>query len=126
MVGQGPAIPFFHPETVMKTGSFPSKLIAALIVSAIAVLPDTGIGKEYNQRKHVGPAQGAKIQRAIAKSWQIQAEQEGGGRGGRRGDIANTGCGGLEIGAVQPGARNPRDQVIVIQGDIINAPRNCR
>ncbi|MCB1970757.1 MAG: hypothetical protein R3D03_21180 [Geminicoccaceae bacterium] len=101
------------------------KLIWACVMAMIMAPPIDGMGKEYNQRKHVDPAQGAKIQRAIARSWMMQSEQ-GGRKGGRQDDITNTGCGGLRIGNIDQGAKSPRDQVIVIQGDIINAPRNCR
>ncbi|MEZ5823355.1 MAG: hypothetical protein R3C97_00975 [Geminicoccaceae bacterium] len=109
----------------MQTSSRSEKLVAALLVATIMAMPDAGLSKEYNQRKHVAPAQGAKIQRAIAKSWVLQAEQGGRGAGGE-GDLVNTGCGGLNIGNVLPGAKTPDDQLIVIKGDVINAPRNCR
>ena len=102
-----------------------SSYIVPAILAAMLFAPAAVSAKEYNKRQHVGPQQGAKIQRAIANSWMLQATQ-GGKRAGGQDDVTNTGCGGINLGNIQPGAEAPRDQVIVIQGDVINAPRNCR
>lgn len=46
-----------------------------------------------------------------------------------RGDVVETGCRGVSIGVVKDAkaARNLREQITIVQGDVINAPgRNCR
>ena len=97
----------------------------ASIFSVIAVVGVSAVAeaKEYNRRQNIAPEVQSTLQRTLAKN-----------RKGVPGnavvitdDIVNTGCGSLEIGNIaetRPGQKIDRD--IIITGNVINAPRNCR
>lgn len=98
--------------------------ISRLAVAIGMALVTPAAAKEYNKPQGPQPEQLAKIQRTLSNT---RVLNQLGANDGTRGDVVNTGCGALEIGNVQssrPGQRVNRD--IIITGDIINAPQNCR
>ncbi len=101
-------------------------LRSAAILSLVGFLgvSSPALAKEYNKRPFADPATSAKLNKALAASRNAKSKY-----GGTvlRGDVVNTGCGELSVGNVKearPGARINNE--VIIKGDIINAPRNCR
>lgn len=101
-------------------------MLTVLLATLAAVLPAQA--REYNKRTHIPPGQRAKVNNAIAQSWQIRATAGRDQRLPAGADIVSTSCGSLEVGrlpAGRPGRPAPREQIIVA-GDIININQNCR
>lgn len=98
--------------------------LALLALAILVALPVEA--REYNKRTHIPPAQRAKVNSAIARTWMIRATTgQGEGLTTPGADVINTRCGSLEVGSLPANGRLPREQIIVA-GDIININQNCR
>jgi hypothetical protein len=93
------------------------KLILALPL-ILALVPSLATSQELNKRANAPPADQATVGRLIPKA-RVQAAEEGKDLGK---DIVNTDCSPLQIGNVQPekNAPLPRDNAVVVQGNIVN------
>lgn len=99
----------------MRTGL----VVAAIWISAIGTAEAGGSSIDAGAR--------AKVMSTLAKTYQKGKAPDGSTV--VRGDVVQTGCGGVNVGVITDpkAARNLREQITVITGDVINAPgRHCR
>jgi hypothetical protein len=95
------------------------------------LLTSFATGKEYNKPSQISPEQRAKIDKTIAKAKNTSALTGNGGEGAIVSDgVVNTNCGELSVGHVDAPKYGQKlkevDRDIIITGDVINVPTNCR
>ncbi len=104
------------------------RFVPTLIVAAavLGFAPDVEAG-DINKRQHLDPKAQLKVLGVLAKTYKDGKPPAGSTV--VQGDVVETGCRGIAIGVVtdSKAARNLREQVTVVTGDVINAPgRHCR
>jgi len=108
-----------------------SVAFSALLAFICTILSGTSVAKEYNKPTQISPEQRAKIDKTIARSKNTSALTGDSGEGAIVSDgITNTNCGELSVGHVDAPKYGQKlekvDRDIIITGDVINVPTNCR
>ncbi len=107
---------------------WPSMLTALLVVATLSALPCPARAAD-DEVSELPDGLIAKMARMRARSGELSDGKAGDSADARRRADPQAPCGSINIGNVQTGragTRAPKEVIVVIKGDVVNANNKCR